>query len=156
MTPHWPTTRTNCSPSPTPSPFAYALAKGRSPDGPEIVVVEDDPEIRETLGDLLEEWGYHVRLAEDGESGLALIVEHPPSVALVDIAMPRLDGYGLARAVRTAFGDRGPTLVALTSCGRQDDRRRAFEAGFDVHLTKPARLAALRQVLHEYTRLAAS
>jgi DNA-binding response OmpR family regulator len=145
-----------CFASPTANPFAGAHAERRSLGAPEVVVVEDDPDIREALGDLLQEWGYRVRLAEDGECGLALILAIRPQVALVDIAMPRLDGYGLARGVRAVFGDRGPTLVAMTSCGRQEDRRRAREAGFDVHLTKPARLAELRQILDDHTGDAAA
>jgi CheY-like chemotaxis protein len=61
--------------------------------------------------------------------------------------MPILDGYEVADRVRLALGDEGPTLVALTAFGRQEDRRRALAAGFDVHLTKPARLAQLRQAI---------
>jgi CheY-like chemotaxis protein len=61
--------------------------------------------------------------------------------------MPKLDGYELARRVRAALGNAGITLVALTSFGRQADRKRAFDAGFDIHLTKPAKLNQLRQAV---------
>jgi CheY-like chemotaxis protein len=117
------------------------------PDVPDVVVVDDDPDMREALGRVLESWGYRVRLAEDGATGLALILESPPGVAVVDIAMPRLDGYALAREVRAALGGSGPKLVALTSFGRQGDRRHALASGFDVHLTKPARLGQLRKAI---------
>lgn len=116
-------------------------------DAPDIVVVEDDDGIREALGSLLEGWGYSVRSAENGARGLALILEQPPRVAVVDISMPKLDGYELARRVRAALGRAGITLVALTSFGRQADKKRALDAGFDVHLTKPATLKLLRQAV---------
>ncbi|HUP21431.1 MAG TPA: response regulator [Thermoanaerobaculia bacterium] len=116
-------------------------------DAPDIVVVEDDDGIREALGCLLEGWGYSVRSAENGARGLALILELPPRVAVVDISMPKLDGYELARRVRAALGSEGITLVALTSFSRQADRNRALDAGFDIHLTKPATLELLRQAV---------
>ena len=136
--------------SPTPKPpssLPDALEDGSPTD---VVVVEDEPDVRETLGLLLEAWGYRVCLAEDGEQGLDLIVGSQPRVAVVDIAMPRADGYTVARRVRAALGDRAPRLVALTAFGREQDRRRAFEAGFDAHLTKPARLELLRQIIANF------
>ena len=113
----------------------------------DIVVVDDDADVLEALGRVLESWNYRVRLAKDGPSGLAFILERPPRVAVVDIAMPYLDGYQVARGVRAALGADGPKLVALTAFGRQVDRQRALASGFDFHLTKPARLEQLRRAI---------
>lgn len=121
---------------------------------PDIVVVEDDDGIREALESLLEGWGYTVQSAENGARGLALILALPPRVAVVDISMPKLDGYELARRVRAALGRKGITLVALTSFGRQADRKRALDAGFDIHLTKPAKLTLLREAVAPATMVA--
>jgi two-component system, sensor histidine kinase len=113
----------------------------------DVVVVEDETDLRETLQELLAAWGHRVRVAEDGEKGLAEILADPPAVALVDVCMPGLDGYSLATRVRDALGTASPTLVAITGFGRTEDRSRSQEAGFDTHLVKPARAEQLRQVL---------
>ena len=70
-----------------------------------------------------------------------------PSVVLLDIGMPGMNGYDVARALRTRFAEHEATLVALTGWGQEDDRRRAREAGFDHHLVKPADLDVLQHLL---------
>ena len=110
-----------------------------------IVVVEDNEDSRELLVLALERAGHEVRSAPDGESGLALLLAERPHAAIVDIGLPGIDGYEVARRTRAAHGA-GLLLIALTGYGQASDRMRAFDAGFDVHLTKPPgieRLCAL-------------
>lgn len=101
-----------------------------------IVLVEDLPDNRRLLTSLLELDGHTVFTAPDGEVGLATIIEQHPDVALIDIGLPGIDGYELARRVREQNG-RAPFLVALTGYGQPNDVSRAREAGFDAHLVKP-------------------
>jgi signal transduction histidine kinase/DNA-binding response OmpR family regulator len=112
-----------------------------------ILVVEDNPDIRETLKDLLEIEGHEVTLAEDGNLGVERAGSH--DVALVDIGLPGLDGYAVARALCGFRKSRGfPTrLIAMTGYGQAEDRRRAIEAGFDAHLVKPVDPGLLTRML---------
>jgi two-component system, sensor histidine kinase len=112
-----------------------------------VVVVDDERDIRQALSDLLASWGHEVRVAEDGRTGVDLILELRPDVALVDLAMPGLDGFSVARQVREELGSGAPRLVAVTGFGREEDRRRTHHAGFDDHLVKPATPVDLRRVL---------
>src|SRR3954470_3842789 len=79
--------------------------------------------------------GHQVRSARDGTSGLALAAEAAPDVALIDVGLPDMDGYEVARRLRAAASGRRISLIALTGYGQPEDRRRAYEAGFDAHLT---------------------
>ena len=111
-----------------------------------IVIVEDGRDSRDMLRYLLEHAGHEVHEAADGPSGLRMIVERLPDIALVDVGLPDLDGYEVARRVRAHEAARAVRLVALTGYGLPDDLRRSQQAGFDAHLVKPvdpARLAAL-------------
>jgi signal transduction histidine kinase/CheY-like chemotaxis protein len=112
-----------------------------------VLIVEDNADARETLRTLLEALGHEVHEAADGETGIAAALKLQPDIAFVDIGLPRLDGYEVARRLRAA----GETmrLVALTGYGRDDDIRRAREAGFDLHLLKPAGVAQLRAAIDD-------
>ncbi|WP_395820594.1 response regulator [Archangium minus] len=112
-----------------------------------ILLVEDNPDIRETLRDLLELHGHRVEEASDGRSAVALVLSQRPQVALVDIGLPELDGYKVAELVRASAGGSDTRLVALTGYGHPEDRKRALEAGFDAHLVKPVSSDDLSQVL---------
>jgi CheY-like chemotaxis protein len=112
-----------------------------------VVVVDDNEDIRETTSDLLREFGHSVEVARDGEEGVALILNTEPDVAIVDVGMPVLDGYGVARRVRAKLGADRVRLVAMTGFGLEKDRRKAIEAGFDAHLVKPVDVGALMTVL---------
>jgi CheY-like chemotaxis protein/anti-sigma regulatory factor (Ser/Thr protein kinase) len=143
------------------STFTVRLPIGEGPEGrrvtslmPEpmpahlrVVVVEDSPDVREALGELLELWGHEVHLAATGEEGVALTLACKPDTALVDLGLPDMDGCEVARRVRKANGGHQPRLVALTGFGRASDRRRALEAGFDAHLVKPPNVNELQRVL---------
>ena len=113
--------------------------------GLHIVAIEDNDDVRETLCDALTMLGHRVAGAADGKAGVELVLATRPDIALVDIGLPELDGYGVARAIRAA-GGRQPQLIAITGYGQPDDQRRCLAAGFDVHLAKPVTLARLRTV----------
>ena len=111
-----------------------------------IAIVEDNADIRETLRDLLLLDGHEVFTAEEGTAGLQLILGERPDLALVDVGLPGLDGYEVARRAKSACGA-GTRVVALTGYGRQEDRMKAIEAGFDEHFVKPVEVEALSRLL---------
>jgi CheY-like chemotaxis protein len=111
-----------------------------------VLVVEDNPDARDTLCQLLKLSGFQVEHADDGQEGVRKALAWQPAAAVVDIGLPLLDGYEVARRLRAALGDR-IRLIALTGYGQPEDRRRAFAAGFDHHLTKPAEPADLLRLL---------
>jgi CheY-like chemotaxis protein len=111
-----------------------------------ILVVEDNRDGREALRMLLRMWGYEVEAAEDGRQAVQKAMAVRPEVALIDIGLPGLDGYEVARRVRSLLG-RDVFLVAITGYGEPHDRRRALEAGFDAHLVKPLAPESLRELL---------
>jgi signal transduction histidine kinase len=127
---------------------AVALIEAPGDTAPQdILVVEDNADARESLKRLLEFAGHRVRVAPDGERGLEALLAEPPDIALVDIGLPNLDGYQVARRVRAQRVDGRPYLVAVTGYGAPEDRERALEAGFDEHVVKPVDAAALRKVI---------
>jgi CheY-like chemotaxis protein len=99
---------------------------------------------------ILEVLGSEVRIAHDGADALQIADGYDPSVVLLDIGMPGMDGYEVARRLRSGSGGRRAKLVALTGWGQEDDRRRAREAGFDHHVTKPAEIGALKALLASF------
>jgi signal transduction histidine kinase/ActR/RegA family two-component response regulator len=117
-----------------------------------VLLVEDSPDLRETVADLLRTMGHDVVAAADGEDGVARAAAADPDLALVDIGLPRIDGYEAARRIRALPGGGRIQLVALTGYGGADITARALAAGFDQHLTKPIEIDALDDLL---ARLAA-
>ena len=111
-----------------------------------LLLVEDNADARKTLRMLLEIDGYQITDAADGLEAVDAIVQQRPDVSLIDIGLPQIDGYEVARRVRAELGDQ-IYLIALTGYGQSSDKQRAREAGFDQHLTKPVDLARLRDVL---------
>src|SRR5262249_27745663 len=101
-----------------------------------VVLVEDSDDVRETLKEFLEMLGHEVFVAEDGLVGVARISELAPDVALVDVGLPGIDGYEVARRVRAGAAGGKLLVVAITGYGGPEVRARANEAGFDVHVTK--------------------
>jgi CheY-like chemotaxis protein len=99
---------------------------------------------------LLQALGAEVRVVHDGAQALDAVARFDPVLVLLDIGMPGMDGYSVARAIRSRFADRAITLVALTGWGQEEDRRRAREAGFDHHLVKPADIDALQKLLRSF------
>jgi CheY-like chemotaxis protein len=114
-----------------------------------ILVVDDHPDSVDSLSRLLQAHGHQTACAFDGRQALEVFRQFEPAVVVLDIDMPILDGYGAARAIRLAPSDRLPVLVALTALGGHETRRLAFEAGFDAHVTKPARIDALLALMEK-------
>ena len=113
-----------------------------------VLVVDDNRDAAESLAVLLQMWGYDVRVAYDGPSAVEAAAAFHPDVVLLDIGLPKINGYEVARQIREARQD-GVLLIALTGWGQDQDRRRSREAGFDEHLTKPVELEALQKALAE-------
>jgi signal transduction histidine kinase/ActR/RegA family two-component response regulator len=112
-----------------------------------VLLVDDNVDSAESLALLLRLWGHEVVVAHDGPAALREAEALPPQVALLDISLPGMDGYELARRLRAQPGLKGVVLVAVTGWGQEDDRRRSHDAGFDHHLTKPVELSALQELL---------
>jgi CheY-like chemotaxis protein len=114
-----------------------------------LLIVEDNEDAREMLRMLLESYGYEVTAAEDGISALTAIETTQPDIAFVDIGLPEMDGYEVARRIRTKHIADETCLVALTGYGQSADRNKAHEAGFDHHLTKPLHMGDLQKILEQ-------
>jgi PAS domain S-box-containing protein len=138
-------------------PFAVSDA-GQLPEGSDestvavrpsrsvILVVDDNRDAAESLAMLLQLWGHEVHVVYDGQEAVEAAAAFRPDVVLLDIGLPRMSGYEVARRIRDERAD-GVILIALTGWGQEEDRRRSQEAGFDHHLTKPVELPALQAVL---------
>jgi CheY-like chemotaxis protein len=113
-----------------------------------IVVVEDNDDNRLTFEELLRDSGHQVQSARDGLSGVELILREKPDVAFVDVGLPGMDGFSVAKRVRET-GPLSVRLVALTGYGMPEDHARALAAGFDRHLLKPLEVDALSRLLAE-------
>ena len=116
-----------------------------------ILVVDDDRDVADSLVMLLQLMGADVRVVYSGEAALAAVVEFKPHLALVDIGMPSMDGYETARRIRKLPEGQNLVLLALSGWGRDDDRRRSTEAGFDHHFVKPIKIEALESLLTPLT-----
>ncbi len=112
------------------------------------VVVDDAPDLRELVADLLRLRGHDVTTVEDGPSAVKLILETRPDVALIDIGLPEMDGYEVARSIRRVPTDKRPRLIAMTGYGQASDRQNAFDAGFDAHIVKPASADKILRALY--------
>ena len=128
------------------------MAENPAPVAPErprrCLVIEDNADSAESLALLLQLSGHEAEVAFNGAAGLEKARGFRPDVVLCDIGLPGgLDGYGVARAFRADPELRSAFLIALTGYGQEEDRRRALEAGFDAHLTKPADLDELKRLL---------
>jgi signal transduction histidine kinase len=137
-----PLARVEAAPAQVPSPHARAVAR-------RILVAEDRADAREALGILLSEWRHQVVFAADGPEAVRIARDEHPEIALIDIGLPGFDGYAVAREIRREDSDwaRAVRLIALTGYGQASDRRRALEAGFDMHLLKPVDPVELKGVL---------
>jgi signal transduction histidine kinase/CheY-like chemotaxis protein len=127
--------------------------RSAAPDGEsrsctrDVLVVDDDRDAVETLCELLEMWGHRVWMARDGARGIEAARAHDPEVVLLDIGMPGMDGYEVARRLRADARTREAVLVALTGYGAEEDRKRSREAGFDYHIVKPVNPEELQRLL---------
>ena len=124
-----------------------AVATELSPPGPRhVVIIEDNADFRDGFRLLLESWGHRVEEASSGAQGLELLRAARPDIVLVDLGLPDIDGYAIARAVRAAPGGDAIVMAAVTGYGTASDRRRCEDAGFDSHVTKPVSPQALARI----------
>jgi PAS domain S-box-containing protein len=112
-----------------------------------VLIVDDNRDAADSLGLLMTLLGCDVRVEYDGPAALAALAEYQPAVVLLDIGMPGMDGYEVARRVRQQPALQAVTLIALTGWGQEEDRRRCRQAGFDHHLVKPVDLDTLQALL---------
>jgi CheY-like chemotaxis protein len=115
--------------------------------GRRVLAVDDNVDVVESLALLLGMQGHDVRTAHDGLNALEQAEAFRPEVIILDIGLPGMDGYEVARRLRERVASQGVLLVALTGYGRDEDRRRSLAAGFDRHLVKPVDPTDLRDLL---------
>jgi CheY-like chemotaxis protein len=112
-----------------------------------ILVADDNLDALESLAALLALNGHEVHRAQDGAAALQAAMRHRPEVIFLDIGMPQMDGYEVARRIRAHEWGKELLLIAVTGWGQESDRQRSFAAGFDFHLVKPVDLEKLNQLL---------
>jgi CheY-like chemotaxis protein len=127
----------------TVAPAALESAAGRL----HVLVVEDDNDARAALRMLLELWGCTVSEAADGDGGIVHALAHRPPVAVIDIGLPGVDGYAVARRIREGLAGAPMFLIALTGYHEVEERALSGDTGFDAHLVKPLRLEPLMELL---------
>jgi CheY-like chemotaxis protein len=136
----------------TPEYAAAAAAKqATAADAPQskrrVMIVDDSVDGAESMSVLLEMLGHEVRVLYDGASAISAAPDFKPEVVILDIGLPDLDGYHVARALRSQPETAGALLIALTGYGQESDRQRTRAAGFDHHLVKPASLEDVERVI---------
>ena len=127
----------------------YEVDRRETPAARHIVIVEDNNDVRDLLRLKLKRLGHTVSDARDGNEGLRVVLDEKPDLALVDLGLPGIDGYELAKEARTHLGA-NVVLVAVSGFGQPEDKRRALEAGFDEHITKPADIKDLENLLRRF------
>jgi PAS domain S-box-containing protein len=131
----------------TPLPDGPVTAPTPRAGGCRILVVDDHPDVRESLAMLLELQGHEVAIACDGVEAVEAAERWHPDLVLLDLGMPRLDGYGACRRIREQAWGKDLTVIALTGWGQEGDRSQTAEAGFDDHLVKPVAPATLLEIV---------
>jgi CheY-like chemotaxis protein len=132
-----------------PEEAAAASERTRRATKPAVLIVEDNEDAREMLALLLEGRGFPVGTAADGREGVEKGSSGEWDVAIVDIGLPGLDGYEVARRLRASDDGGDLLLIALSGYGRPEDRARSAEAGFDRHLIKPVEPSVLFELLEQ-------
>jgi two-component system, OmpR family, response regulator len=118
-----------------------------------VLVVEDDEDTAASLGMLLRLYGYDVEAANDGPSALRAVQASQPDVVLLDIGLPRMDGWVVAEQIREQTTWKRPLVVAISGYGTQADQRRSQEVGMDLHLVKPVDPVELLNLLSRFQRI---
>ncbi|HEY0710291.1 MAG TPA: ATP-binding protein [Polyangia bacterium] len=133
---------------------AAALPKVTDGDGRRrILIVDDNVDAADMMGEALADFGHQTYVAYDGATALAAAAQFAPDLALLDIGLPVMDGFELARRLRSDAGpERKLRLIALTGYGQESDRRKTAAAGFDAHLVKPVDLSALARVIRGFSQ----
>jgi DNA-binding response OmpR family regulator len=120
---------------------------GRAEATQRILIVDDNRDSAASLAMLLDLAGYETFLAHDGLEAVAAAERFRPDVILLDLGLPKLNGFDAARRIRNEVWGKTMRLIALTGWGQEDDRRRSSESGFDAHIVKPVDLGALMSLL---------
>jgi CheY-like chemotaxis protein len=115
-----------------------------------VLLVEDNPDTAKMLALLIQDWGHEVTVAHDGPEALDAAQAHPPDLVLLDIRLPGMDGYQVARRLRKQAGLEGTRVVGLTGYQEEDDKHRSQLAGINRLLTKPVKSATLREVIGQH------
>ena len=128
-------------------PSSGTAVPGRSGQALRVLVVDDNVDAATALATLVRESGHDVRTAHDGPTGLQAALDYLPNVALLDIGLPGLNGFEIAKQLRQQITFKNAVLVALTGYGQDSDRLRSQEAGFDHHVVKPGDFGKILQIL---------
>jgi CheY-like chemotaxis protein len=121
--------------------------------GLHILLVEDDLDTSESTALFLRECGHRVQVACDGPAACQAAVSQPPDVVLLDLALPGMDGWEVARRLQEPTWEKKPLLIAVTGHVRTEDHRRSLDAGIDLHLAKPVDPGCLRRLLARFYRI---
>jgi signal transduction histidine kinase len=138
-------------PDATCRPADGSAGRAPEPSGHRVLVIEDNPDVADTLVVWLEDLGHRVWVARTGRAGVDLVMEAGPDLVLCDLGLPDIDGIEVCRRIRSLGLAPRPRMVALTGWGRGDDRRRTKDAGFDTHIVKPVAEEKLLEVLRSVT-----
>jgi CheY-like chemotaxis protein len=112
-----------------------------------VLVADDNRDGAEIMSLLLQQYGYEVNVAHSGTEALTVAAQSTPEIAILDIGMPGMTGYEVARRIRAEAWGQRMMLIALTGWGQEEDKKKAFEAGFDHHLIKPIDPDALEALM---------
>jgi CheY-like chemotaxis protein len=115
--------------------------------GLRVLVVEDDPDNADSLAMLLRIYGHEIHIALDGPTAIETARANPPDVVLLDLGLPGMDGFQVAKQLKELPNPKPPFLTAVTGYGGDIDRQRSHDAGIDLHLVKPVPLEELQKVL---------
>ncbi|HZU37915.1 MAG TPA: response regulator [Gemmataceae bacterium] len=115
-----------------------------------VLIVDDEDDVVESMGMLLEAWGHTIFPAFSGSQALALAEQHQPDAVLLDLGLPDLDGCDVARRLRQVPGMEGALILSISGYGQDEHRRRALDAGCDRHLTKPVPFDEVETLLAEH------
>lgn len=115
-----------------------------------VLVVEDEKETARSMAELLQELGCQTAIATDGTAAIRKAADFHPNIVLLDIGLPNMDGYGVAQTLRGMPDLRSVLIVAITGYGETEDKKRAYEVGIDLHLTKPVKIAFLKELISVY------
>jgi two-component system OmpR family response regulator len=122
-------------------------APGESTQPRRVLLVDDSVDAAEAMSMLLETLGHEVRVMHDGPSALAMVDDFAPEVVILDIGLPGMSGFDVARELRTRAVTKTALLIALTGYGADSDKQEARDAGFDHHLVKPVSFTAIETVI---------
>jgi CheY-like chemotaxis protein len=121
-------------------------------NGLRILLVEDQPDCANSTTVLLRMWGHEVELAPDGPTALQMALTHQPDVVLLDIGLPGMDGWAVAKLLHDRASGKGPLLVALTGYGQPSAYQNSYDSGIDVHFLKPADPDELKRLLDDWQK----